>query len=37
MTYRCIDSFIARNTKISDFSDSEISNELPCSWTNRNL
>lgn len=37
MTYRCIDFFIARNTKISDFSDGKISDELPCSWTNRNL
>lgn len=33
MTYRCIDSFIARNTKISDFSDSVISNELSCTRT----
>ena len=37
MTYRCIDLFIARNTKISDFSDGKISDELPRSWTNRNL
>lgn len=37
MTYRSIDFFIARNTKISDFSDSEISDESSCSWTNRNL
>ena len=37
MTYRSIDFFIARNTKISDFSDGKISDELPCSWINRNL
>lgn len=37
MTYRRIDSFIARNTKISDFSDSEISDESSCSWTIGNL
>ncbi len=37
MTYRSIDSFIARNTKISDFSDGKISDESSCSWTIGNL